>query len=173
MQRIAIIGPAAAGKSSLALRLGSLLGIQTYHLDQLYWRPGYIATPDAEWSAFLDEIVSRPSWIIDGNFTASLPARLAAADTVLFLDLPRVTCVLSAIRRRVVHPLRRAPGMPEGCQPMFNRRFFGWIWTFHEDHRPYYLKLLAEPVQGRQVHVFRNRHEVRRFARSLESAQAG
>jgi adenylate kinase family enzyme len=37
MRRIVIIGPLGAGKSTLALELGRMLGIPVHHLDWLYW----------------------------------------------------------------------------------------------------------------------------------------
>ena len=97
MRRVTIIGPAAAGKSTLARRLGDVTRIETFHLDELYWGPNCTPMPVNEWDALLGEIVARPEWIIDGNFTASLPARLERADTVVFVDLPRIVCLSRAL----------------------------------------------------------------------------
>jgi len=163
MQRVAIIGPAASGKSTLARRLQEATGIEAFHLDELYWGPGYTPMPQSDWQELLDELVSRAAWIIDGNFTASLPERTAVADTVIFLDLPRAVCLVAAVKRRLVFGVRRAPGMAQGCQPMFNWTLLRWIWSFPDDHRPYYLRLLSEPIPGRTVVVLRRRRDVRRF----------
>ena len=158
-----IIGPAAAGKSTLARSLGDVTGIETFHLDELYWGPGCTPTPADEWDALLSEIVARQEWIIDGNFTASLPARLERADTVVFVDLPRAVCLAAAVKRRLLFGVRRAPGMARDCRPMFNLTFLRWIWSFQYDHRPYYLELLSRPLPGRTVVMLRRRRDVRRF----------
>jgi adenylate kinase family enzyme len=103
LRRIVVIGPLGAGKSTLAMELGRRLGLPVHHLDQLYWGDSWARTPEAEWQAVLDGLTDGDAWIIDGNFTSSLPQRLAAADAVVYLDVPRLTSTIRATRRRVVH----------------------------------------------------------------------
>jgi len=83
MQRIVIIGCGGSGKSTLASRLAGLLGLPVQHLDQLYWRPGWVATPDPQWRSTVAELCGRPAWIIDGNYGGTMDVRLAAADTIV------------------------------------------------------------------------------------------
>lgn len=40
MQRVVIVGPGAAGKSTLAVSLGELTGLPVVELDKLFWRAG-------------------------------------------------------------------------------------------------------------------------------------
>jgi adenylate kinase family enzyme len=168
MRRIVVIGPLGAGKSTLALKLGSLLGISVHHLDWLYWGDTWTPTPPAEWQALLDRIVAGESWIIDGNFTSSLPQRLAAADTVIYLDVPPLTSTIRAIRRRILHRWRRAPGMPGGSRPMFDAQLFRWIWRFPSRDRPSLLAQLGRPSISDKTVILRSSREVRRFVRSVE-----
>ncbi len=46
MRRVLIIGSGGAGKSRLSVRLGEALGIPVLHLDALFWKPGWVMTPD-------------------------------------------------------------------------------------------------------------------------------
>jgi hypothetical protein len=167
MRRIVLIGPLAAGKSTLAVKLGRLLGIPVHHLDWLYWGDTWTPTPPAEWQALLDRIVAGESWIIDGNFTSSLPQRLAAADTVIYLDMPPLTSAIRATRRRILHRWRRAPGTPGGARPMFNAQLFRWISAFPSQNRPYLLGQLTRPPFADKAVILRNRRDVRRFVRSV------
>ena len=51
MRRVAILGPAASGKSRLAQDLGDATGIRVVYLDRLFWRPGWQVWPEDEWEA--------------------------------------------------------------------------------------------------------------------------
>lgn len=99
LRRVAIIGCGGAGKSALARALGDRLGLEVVHLDRLYWRPGWVPTPSAEWRAMVAAVARRERWIADGHYGGTLDLRLAAADTVLFLDLPRRTTVAGVLGR--------------------------------------------------------------------------
>jgi adenylate kinase family enzyme len=161
-----VIGPLGAGKSTLAAELGRRLGVPVHHLDRLYWGDTWTRTPEAEWHAMLDRLVDGDAWVIDGNFTSSLPQRLAAADTVVYLDVPRLTSAIRATRRRIEHRWRRAPGMPGGSRPMFDAQLFRWIWKFPRDGRPQLLELLAQPSVAPKSLILRSRRDVRRFIES-------
>src|SRR5262245_11527403 len=99
MQRVLVIGSGGAGKSTFATRLGAATGLPVVHLDARYWRPGWVPTPKQEWTRAIDEISARDAWIMDGNYGGTLDRRLAACDTVLFLDLPRVVCLRRVLWR--------------------------------------------------------------------------
>ncbi|HEV2951182.1 MAG TPA: hypothetical protein VGZ51_03670, partial [Actinomycetota bacterium] len=51
MQRIAIVGPAGSGKSKLAHDVGEATALRVVYLDRLFWKPGWMVTPEAEWEA--------------------------------------------------------------------------------------------------------------------------
>ena len=67
MKRIVVTGPAGAGKSELSSRLGERLGIRVVHLDTLFWKPGWVATPAAEFEALQRRELEAPEWIVDSQ----------------------------------------------------------------------------------------------------------
>ena len=95
-----IVGPGAAGKSTLAANLGEITGLPVIELDKLFWRPGLVATPRDRWAAIQHELVTQDLWIMDGLGPYDvIDVRLRAADTIVFLDFSSVRCAWRAIRR--------------------------------------------------------------------------
>src|SRR3989338_1002761 len=100
MKRILVIGSAGAGKSTFAKRLHEKLGLPLIHLDQHYWRPGWVKPEKIEWERKVKELLGGESWIIDGNYRSTLHLRLPAADAIIFLDFSRWRCFWGIVRRR-------------------------------------------------------------------------
>lgn len=61
--RIAVIGSGGAGKSTFSRRLGEISGLPVIHLDQLYWRSGWVQTPKEQWEAAQREMIEQDKWI--------------------------------------------------------------------------------------------------------------
>jgi adenylate kinase family enzyme len=163
MRRIAIIGSPGSGKSTLAVALGERLELPVIHLDLLFWRPGWLERPPAEWRAMQQEVVSRPSWIIDGNHGKTLDVRLSAADTVLFLDFGRVACMSGIVRRRLRYRNRPRFDRAEGCNERLDLPFVRWVWTFPKRGRPEVLDAIDRYATRANVVRMKSRGEVRRF----------
>ena len=67
MKRVLVLGSGGAGKTTFAQRLGEIIGLPVVHLDGLFWKPGWVRTPDDEWADILRVETAKPEWIIDGN----------------------------------------------------------------------------------------------------------
>lgn len=130
MRRVSIIGSGGAGKSTLARQLGEMTGLPVIHLDQRFWRPGWTETPKAQWRETVENLVEGDEWIIDGNFGGTMDIRLAAADTVVFLDFPRLLCTYRAIKRAITYRNKTRPDMGPGCSEKFDLEFLRWVWQF-------------------------------------------
>lgn len=143
MRRVAIIGSGGAGKSTLARTLGEITGLPVIHLDREFWRPGWTETPKPEWKTKVVKLVKGDEWIMDGNFGGTMDIRLAAADTVIFLNFPRVLCTYRAIKRAVAFRNKTRPDMGPGCNEKFDLEFLRWVWRFPGKAVPRIEKRLA------------------------------
>jgi len=131
MRKVLVIGSGGAGKSTFAATLSRRTGLPLIHLDSLYWRPGWIETSAAEWDQTIEHLLGRDTWIMDGNFGRTLERRLAACDTVIFLDLPRLLCLQRIIRRRLQFHGRSRPDMREGCPERLSWEYIQWPAPSH------------------------------------------
>ncbi|HBQ76415.1 MAG TPA: AAA family ATPase, partial [Exiguobacterium sp.] len=99
MQKIILIGSGGSGKSTLAREMSKKLNYPVDHLDSLLWRPNWEAVSREEQRQIQQTLISRDTWIIDGNYGGTLDLRIDAADTIIFLDLPRTLCLYRVLKR--------------------------------------------------------------------------
>ncbi|PAE06456.1 hypothetical protein CHI12_16415 [Terribacillus saccharophilus] len=163
MNRIALIGSSGSGKSTLAMDIGKILDIEVWHLDAILWKPNWILTPREEQKQIQSQLVSQGSWIIDGNYQSTLDIRLEAADTIIFLDMPRTLCLYRVWKRRLMYHNRSRPDMQSGCKEKIDLQFLKWIWDFPSKKRPQMQQKLAELGMDKQIIRLRRPREVKGF----------
>jgi adenylate kinase family enzyme len=174
MRRVLVIGCGGAGKSTLARELAVRTGLPLVHLDRLYWKPGWTQTPAEEWQAVVRDVVAGERWVLDGNYGSTLELRLAAADTAIYVDMSRRTCLRRAVWRWLRWRGRATRSdLPDGCPESLDLEFLRWIWSYPTRHRPRTLERLTEfERRGGRVVVLRNSAEARAFLDSAGSAAA-
>lgn len=144
MKKVVVIGSGGSGKSTFAHELGERTGIEVIHLDREYWRPNWEKTPVDEWEPKVAAMLERDSWIMDGNFGGTREMRLRAADTIIFLDLPRRVCLWRILKRTLKYYGRSRPDMTEGCNERFDLEFVLWVWNYPKATRNRVLTALDE-----------------------------
>lgn len=163
MQRVLVIGAGGAGKSTFAARLAQHTGLPVIHLDREYWQSGWVEPSPETWKATIARLVAGERWILDGNFGGSLEARLAACDTVVFMDMPRLQCVWRVFVRRLRHRGRTRPDMTPGCDEKLSLDFLWWIWTYPARRRPAVFARLRTLRTDQTAVVLRSDDDVERF----------
>lgn len=137
MKKIVIIGSPGAGKSTFAQALGDILHIEVFHLDRYFWKTGWEEHPRATRIAIEQELMKgKDQWIIEGTYLSSSDARLQAADTIIFLDMPTLLCLRQSARRHITYRGRSRSDIPQGCTDRLSL--------------PYILKILVFPYRGRR-----------------------
>ena len=136
MERILIIGCGGAGKSTLSKQLGDAMNLPVYHLDKLWWKPGWVEESVEHFDAELAKILKQKQWIIDGNYNRTLPERLKYADAVIFLDYSSWLCLFRALKRIFRWRGQVRPDMGTGCPERLDLEFLRYIWTYNRDMRP-------------------------------------
>jgi adenylate kinase family enzyme len=167
MKRVLILGPSGSGKSTLCERLGKILGIPSIHLDRHYWKPNWVYTPEDEWRAKVKDLISSETWVMDGNYTSTLKLRSSAADTIIFIDVPRRLSYLRVFTRFLKFRGETRPDLTEDCPEKIDWDFIRWIWNYPNTRRPVILRFLEKQKSTKNVFILRGQREIEEFLSSL------
>ena len=99
MNKIIVLGCSGSGKSTFAERLQKITKLPLYHLDNIWWKPDRTHISRDEFDRKLDDLVNRDNWIIDGDYSRTYEKRIAACDTVFFLDYDVEVCMKGIMDR--------------------------------------------------------------------------
>ena len=167
MKKILVIGSSGAGKSTLAARLGKITGIEVVHLDKLHWKPNWTEPSKDEWRVTVENALKNYSWIMDGNFSGTMELRIAACDTVIFLDFPRLVCIYRILKRVARYYGINRPDMAEGCNEKFDWEFLKWVWNYQARTKPKVENLLQKYRDEKTIIRLKSKQEVENFLSSL------
>lgn len=162
MKRAVVIGCSGSGKSVFSRKLRDVTGLTLYYLDMIWHKPDGTNILRDEFDEKLRSIISRDSWIIDGNYQRTLETRIKACDTVFLFDLPTEICIEGALSR-IGKRREDMPWFENELDPGFRQ----WIESFRENQLPEIYRLLEKYKNGRQIVVFRTREQADKFIEKL------
>ncbi|AIF42647.1 DNA topology modulation protein [Virgibacillus sp. SK37] len=172
MKKIAIIGSGGSGKSTLATKLGHMLHLPVFHLDAIFWKPGWEPIEREELIKKSQRIIEQNAWIIDGNYSSTMDIRLQHADTVIFLHYKTSVCLYGIVKRRIQFHNKTRPDMGENCKEKLDWEFFQWVRDYNKTKAPAVYDRLSKLEEGKNIYVFKKRKDLNRFLRSVESASS-
>jgi adenylate kinase family enzyme len=168
VQRVLVIGQSGAGKTTLARELAALLRLRHLELDAFFHGPGWTPTPT--FVGDVDAATSGSGWVADGNYSPVRDLLWSRADTVVWLDLPRLTTLRRVVLRTAGRLVRRPVLWNGNREPwrtlLRSSHPIRWTWQTHARHRADYEQRLRDP-RWQHVSVVRLRtaREVRRWRR--------
>lgn len=161
------MGCGGSGKSHLARSLGTALGITPVHLDGLYYDADWKPLDKEKFATLQRDLVTAPRWVIDGNYASSLPIRLQAADTVIFLDLPGWACLWGIAQRRFRHGGGQHQAI--GVYDRITWDFVRYILGYRRTMAPRVRTLIAEHAGEAEVVILRSRRAASRYLATVTS----
>ena len=157
MKKIIVIGCPGSGKSTVSRALHNRTGIPLYHLDMMYWNADKTTVEKSVFLERLSTVLEKDKWIIDGNYGSTMELRMAACDTVIFLDYPLDVC-LDGIRERRGKPRSDMPWI----ETEEDAEFIEFIRNYNEQQKPKVLELL-EKYRDKNIIIFKSREQADAF----------
>lgn len=173
MKKVAVFGNTGGGKSTLARRLAEATGLPLYPLDAIQYRAGGGKVPDEEYLLAHAALLGRDRWIIDGyGSVASSFERFAAADTLVYLDLPLATHLRWVTKRFATGLFRNPEGWPENS-PIWSSTLNSYkvLWLCHRRLTPRYRQFVAEASSSKRVHHLKSPAEMEGFLQAVRREQ--
>ncbi|MCT7964737.1 hypothetical protein NG799_00150 [Laspinema sp. D1] len=172
MKKIAIIGPKGSGKTTLAHHLGSIVNVEIIHADAILgqWRES--VTTESHGKNRLESYLQQPAWIIEGNGDPTNPdfiyeRRFAAADTIIWLDLPSNVCVWRLLKR-LFQPEGRLrqfflSNYPQNIQEYGFLQGLSQTWNYMKQERSLVRQKIDQCCGDKRVFILRSPSEVKDF----------
>ncbi len=153
MKKVIVIGCPGSGKSTVSRALHNKTGIPLYHLDMMYWNADKTTVEKSVFLERLSAVLEKDEWIIDGNYSSTMELRMAACDTVIFLDYPLDVCLDGIKERR---------GKPRSDMPWIeteeDAEFIEFIKNYNEQQKPKVMELL-EKYGDKNIIIFKSREQ--------------
>jgi adenylate kinase family enzyme len=172
MKKVAVFGNAGGGKSTLAKRTAELTRLPLYPIDMMQWRAG-VDIPHEEYLRTHADLLKQDEWIIDGyGCVPSAWERFAAADTLIYVDLPLFTHYSWVTKRLLKGVFVKPEGWPEGS-PMWSSSMQAYrvIRLCNRHLTPRYRQLVADAASTKRVHHLRSPAEMRVFLAAIKKEQ--
>ena len=163
MKKVLVIGCCGAGKSTFSKTLQSILKLELIHLDQYYHKPNWEEPEKEQWEGIVNNLVKKPSWIMDGNYKGTFDIRFKEADTIIYLDYSILKCLWRVIKRIIKYHGTVRPDIPKGCEERFDWDFIHYVATFNSKNRKGTLERLNSVKEHEKVYVFKTDKEADLF----------
>ena len=157
MKKVIVIGCPGSGKSTVSRALHNKTGIPLYHLDMMYWNADKTTVEKSVFLERLSTVLEKDEWIIDGNYGSTMELRMAACDTVIFLDYPLDDC-LDGIRNRRGKPRSDMPWI----ETEEDAEFIEFIKSYNEQQKPKVLELLKK-YSDKNIIILESREQADAF----------
>lgn len=138
--RINVVGTSGSGKSTFCRKLAEKLKYPHIEMDRIFWRPNWTEPTNEEFFEDLRRALEPASWILDGNYTRSVPVKWERVELVIWLDYSFPRTLFQAVERAARRAWTKEELWPNtGNRESFRKSFFtkqSIIWWTIRQHGP-------------------------------------
>lgn len=134
-RRVLVAGTSGAGKTTVAARIGAVLGVPHMEIDTLFHGPDW--TPRPSFEADVHRFAAAPEWVTEWQYDAVRAHLADRADLLVWLDLPRWVVIRQVVRRTLIRRLRRERLWHGNVEPPLRtfltdpEHIVRWAWKTH------------------------------------------
>ncbi|MBV2169807.1 MAG: hypothetical protein KUL82_13970 [Bdellovibrio sp.] len=173
VKRIAVVGNAGGGKTTLSRRLAEIHCLPLTHVDAIQFVAGMKIRPHAESIAILNQVQNQDSWIVDGYGPLDIiEKRFLLADHIVFIDFPLWRHYWWCTKRQIKNLWSRRQELPEGCEERnlsHTLKLYKTLWRVHKQMRPELLRIFGrEKLRSKMVYIRTKADWDRVFRKGIE-----
>lgn len=148
--RINVVGTSGSGKSTFARRLAQAMNCAHVEMDKVFWEPNWTQPKDEVFLARLRGAIEGDRWVLDGNYTRSVPVKWERAEMVIWLDYSFTRTLYQAVKRAIGRSLSQeelweGTGNRESFGKLFSRdSIIMWTINTHASNRAKYEACLSD-----------------------------
>jgi adenylate kinase family enzyme len=102
IERINVVGTSGSGKSTFCKKLAKILHYPYIEMDKFFWEPKWKQASSEDFLSKLSKELLQEQWVLDGNYTDSIPIKWKNVDMVNWLDYSFSLTLFRAVKRALV-----------------------------------------------------------------------
>ena len=138
-------------KTTFGKNLAAVLSVEYIEMDALFWGKDWYWPSDDEFFPKLAFALEKDQWILDGNYTRTIPIKWKNVDAVIWLDFSFFRTMFQALKRVVSRSITKKELWPgTGNKESFRKSFFSresiLLWTLktYKKNRIKYKAIMAD-----------------------------
>jgi adenylate kinase family enzyme len=173
VNRLNIVGTSGSGKSTAGKLIAKKLGYPYVELDEIQWKPNWTESTKEELFANLERSLGGESWVLDGNYSKTIPIKWQRVQWVVWLDFPYWLTLYQVVSRTIRRSVTKE-ALWAGNRESLRKAFFSrdsiiwWCLTNLSKNRRQYLAAMSD---ARYRHIrfvrIRSRKALAAFIESL------
>ncbi len=169
VNRILVIGCSGGGKTTLSVKLATLLSAEYQSIDRdVRWLPGWKERDKLTQRTMISDLVNRNRWVMDGSGASTFDIRLPRTELILWVRVPRYIALKGLATRVLSNFGSVRPEMAQGCpEKLPDINFLSYIWNFEKEYAPLFVENIEKYGTDIPVAILESHSKITKM---LESA---
>lgn len=174
--KINVVGTSSSGKTTLSKKLSSILSVPHIEMDALFWGPNWYSSSYEDFCSKLRLVLKGDSWILDGNYTRTIPIKWERVTTIIWLNFSLLRTLYQAVIRATKRIITReelwsGTGNRETLKALFSKDsiVFYAIKSHRKVRKNYEALIKSDDYSNIQFIRLRSPKEVELFLNSVKN----